>query len=544
MSNTKIKAGQFSGIVGNGTDGYFLMTNGDGTMAWSSIIINPTIASIAYPGSATAADPAGGETITVTGTGFSAGATVTVGGTTAPAVSYVSGIQITFTTPAKAAGDYDIVVTNTDTGSATYINGISYNGIPTWTTAAGSLGTFASGATISTITLQATEPDSGTITFNITNGALPTGLSLTGADIDGTTSLETADTLYTFTVTATDDESQATPRTFTITVEKAPPLNTDNFAPIIYTGNRQARSISTGFAPDFVWIKNRPQGDPHMLFDSVRGATKFLFSNGTDAEGTSATSLTSFNSDGFSLGAYDGRTNELVNYVAWCWKAGGVPTPNNNTQGTITSTVSANTEAGFSIVSFDNTTTGTETIGHGLSSAPELIIQKGRDSGVQGGLWFVYHSAIGATDFLRLNDTTQSQTNSTVWNDTEPTDSVFSIGSGSTINNYGLRQIAYCFHSVDGYQKVGSYTGTGSTQTINVGFDPRFVMFKRTDSTGEWTIIDNERNNGDNWLYANLTNAEGTNINRTTLVTGGFALDGSPSSCNESGSTYIYLAIA
>src|SRR5210317_774634 len=169
MAQTKIKAGLFEGIIGNGTDGYFLMSNGDGTMTWSSIITNPTITSIAYPGSVTAADPAGGETITVTGTGFNAGATVTVGGTTAPAVSYISGTQITFTTPAKAAGDYDIVVTNPDTGSATYINGISYNGIPTWTTAAGSLGTFASGATISTITLQASEPDAGTITFNITN---------------------------------------------------------------------------------------------------------------------------------------------------------------------------------------------------------------------------------------------------------------------------------------------------------------------------------------------------------------------------------------
>jgi hypothetical protein len=242
MAQTKIKAGLFEGIIGNGTDGYFLMSNGDGTMTWSSIIINPTITSIAYPGSVTAADPAGGETITVTGTGFKTGATITVGGTAAPVVSYVSETQITFTTPAKAAGDYDIVFTNTDTGSATYINGISYNGIPTWTTAAGSLGTFASAETISTITLAATEPDGGTITFNITNGALPTGLSLTGANIDGTTSLETAETLYTFTVTATDNESQTTPRVFTITVKKQF-KNYDNFTINTYTGNGSTQSI-------------------------------------------------------------------------------------------------------------------------------------------------------------------------------------------------------------------------------------------------------------------------------------------------------------
>src|SRR6056300_1226830 len=229
------------------------MSNGDGTMTWSSIITNPTITSIAYPGSVTAADPAGGETITVTGTGFNAGATVTVGGTTAPAVSYISGTQITFTTPAKAAGDYDIVVTNPDTGSATYINGISYNGIPTWTTAAGSLGTFASNTTISTITLQATEPDAGTITFSITNGALPTGLSLTGANIDGTTTAESSTTLYSFTIEAIDDENQSTPRNFSITVNASELTPSENFTINTYIGNGSTQSIEgkIGTAADF-----------------------------------------------------------------------------------------------------------------------------------------------------------------------------------------------------------------------------------------------------------------------------------------------------
>ena len=242
MSNTKIKSSQFHGVVGHGTDGYFLITNGDGSMSWISNIVNPVISSLSYPGSATAADPAGGETITITGTGFKTGATVTVGGTAAPSVSYVSATSLNITTPAKAAGDYDVVVTNTDGGTATSVNGISFNGIPSWTTAAGTLGTFASDTTISTITLQASEPDAGTITFSITNGALPTGLSLTGADIDGTTTLETADTLYTFTVTATDDETQTTPRTFTITVTKQF-INTENFTINTYTGNGSTQSI-------------------------------------------------------------------------------------------------------------------------------------------------------------------------------------------------------------------------------------------------------------------------------------------------------------
>jgi hypothetical protein len=252
MSNTKIKSSQFHGVVGHGTDGYFLVTNGDGSMSWISNVVNPVISSLSYPGSATAADPAGGETITITGTGFKTGATVTVGGTAAPSVSYVSATSLTITTPAKAAGDYDVVVTNTDGGTATSVNGISFNGIPSWTTAAGSLGTFASDTTISTITLQATEPDGGTITFSITNGALPTGLSLTGANIDGTTTLETADTLYTFTVTATDDETQTTPRTFTITVTKQF-IGTENFTINTYTGNGSTQSIEgkIGTAADF-----------------------------------------------------------------------------------------------------------------------------------------------------------------------------------------------------------------------------------------------------------------------------------------------------
>jgi len=242
MSNTKIKSSQFHGVIGHGTDGYFLVTNGDGSMSWIASVVNPVISSLSYPGSATAADPAGGETITITGTGFKTGATVTVGGTAAPSVSYVSATSLTITTPAKAAGDYDVVVTNTDGGTATSVNGISYNGIPSWTTAAGSLGTFASDTTISTITLQATEPDGGTITFSITNGALPTGLSLTGANIDGTTTLETADTLYTFTVTATDDETQTTPRTFTITVTKQF-IGTENFTINTYTGNGSTLAV-------------------------------------------------------------------------------------------------------------------------------------------------------------------------------------------------------------------------------------------------------------------------------------------------------------
>ena len=245
MSNTKIKSSQFHGVVGHGTDGYFLMTNADGSMSWAEGgASGPSVTSVAYPGDDTAADPAGGQTVVLTGTNFGSSMSVTIGGTAAPSVAHDSSTQLTITTPAKAAGDYDIVVTNTVTGtSGTFVNGISYNGIPTWTTAAGSLGTFESETTISTITLAATEPDGGTITFNITNGALPTGLSLTGANIDGTTTAESSTTLYSFTIEAIDDENQSTPRNFSITVNSAEIVSSENFTINTYTGNGSTQSI-------------------------------------------------------------------------------------------------------------------------------------------------------------------------------------------------------------------------------------------------------------------------------------------------------------
>ena len=182
-------------------------------------LVPPIITSLSYPGDDLAADPVGGQTITINGGDFKAGATVTVGGTTPSVITFVSATQITFEAPAKAAGDYDVVVTNTDGGNATSVNGMAYNGVPSWTTAAGNLGTFPAGSTIPTITLVATEPDSGTISYSVTTGALPTGLTLTGADIDGSVPTPAGETTYNFSVTASDDENQeSTERAFNIVV--------------------------------------------------------------------------------------------------------------------------------------------------------------------------------------------------------------------------------------------------------------------------------------------------------------------------------------
>jgi len=181
-------------------------------------ITPPIITSISYPGDDLAADPAGGQTITITGTDFKTGATVTIGGTTPSVITFISATEITFTAPAKTAGDYDVVVTNVDGGNATAVDGMTYNGLPSWTTPAGNLGSFPAGSTIPTITLVATEPDSGAVSYSVTTGALPTGLALTGADIDGTVPTPAGQTTYNFSVTASDDENQSTERAFNIVV--------------------------------------------------------------------------------------------------------------------------------------------------------------------------------------------------------------------------------------------------------------------------------------------------------------------------------------
>jgi hypothetical protein len=218
MSNTKIKAAQFSGVIGNGVNGYVLQSSGDGNMEWVASITPPAITSLSYPGSATAADPVGGQTITINGSDFAPLASVSIGGTQASVVTFISATQITFEAPAKAAGDYNVVVTNVDGGNATSVDGMSYNGVPSWTTAAGNLGSFSAGSTIPTITLVATEPDSGTISYSVTTGALPTGLTLTSADIDGNVPTPAGETTYNFSVTASDDENQSTERAFNIVV--------------------------------------------------------------------------------------------------------------------------------------------------------------------------------------------------------------------------------------------------------------------------------------------------------------------------------------
>jgi hypothetical protein len=326
------------------------------------------------------------------------------------------------------------------------------------------------------------------------------------------------------------------------TIEKG----SDYFNTVLYTGNGSTQSITgVGFQPDWTWIKNRDAADAHVLTDAVRGATEELQSNATSAETTNADGLTAFDTDGFSLGADVLYNTSSEAYVAWNWLASN--TTASNTEGSITSTVSANTTSGFSIVSYTGTGANA-TVGHGLGVAPSMMIVKGRDS---AGSWAVYHANANASPasgrlYLQLTNAFTAQ--ATAWNSTVPSSTVFSVGSLTDTNQNTNAMIAYCFAEVPGYSAIGSYTGNGLADGafVYTGMRPSFLLWKRTNSTGNWTMMDSTRNTynvlGER-LYANLSNAgsDGTIID---FVSNGFKLRVNANDQNGSGSTYIYLAFA
>jgi hypothetical protein len=278
----------------------------------------------------------------------------------------------------------------------------------------------------------------------------------------------------------------------------------------------------------------------NWLNDSIRGGTKNLVSNDTAAETTDANWITAFTSTGFTMGSSDWGTNETV--VSWAWKANGAGS--SNTQGTITSTVSANTTAGFSIVTWNSGSAGNKTVGHGLGVQPSMLIMKVRDA---AGGWYVWFTGFSGSQFLGLNDTGGTGTDSRLWANAAPTSTVFSFESGyyPAINK---DMVAYAFNSVAGYSTFGSYTGNGSSDGpfIYTGFRPAFVMVKRTDSTGNWLIQNNKTlgyNPSNSELYANLTNAE-TTADRADFLSNGFKPRINSIENNASGGTYIYMALA
>jgi hypothetical protein len=317
----------------------------------------------------------------------------------------------------------------------------------------------------------------------------------------------------------------------------------DYFNTVTYTGDgTSSRNITgVGFQPDLLWIKNRDITQWHFLFDAVRGVSKALFSNVTNAESTQASTQTAFLSDGFTVGndvASNGNGNGIV---SWNWL--GANGTASNTDGSITSTVSANTTSGFSIVSYTGNETTGATVGHGLSSTPKMIILKNRNSTDD---WVVYHESLGNTQSIRLNLTNASATTPASFNNTSPTSSVFTLGDWTGVN--GSSMIAYCFAEKQGFSKFGSYTGNGSTDGtfVYTGFKPAFVIFKNTTNTNNWSIRDNKRdsfNAGDSNLFANLSDAESSS-NDIDFLSNGFKLRNAGGNWNTSGNTYIYMAFA
>jgi len=312
----------------------------------------------------------------------------------------------------------------------------------------------------------------------------------------------------------------------------------------LYTGNGGTQSITgVGFQPDWVWFKSRTTTNNHALFDAVRGATKWIESNSTSVEQTYAGGLTSFDSDGFSVGNGSDVNLNSSSQVAWNWKAGGAGST--NTDGSQSATVSVNTTAGFSIVKFvNNQSYTTNTFGHGLGAVPKVIIMRSLDSAYN---WDVHHHKVAIDKRLKINDSS-GESSSTYMNSTSPTNQVFTVKSDEFDTNDDC--IAYCFAEKKGYSKFGSYTGNASTNGpfIYTGFKPAWVLQKNytSGSSNDWTLADNKRpgyNEINKRMVPNNSSVEATN-NQIDFVSNGFKIRGSETNANGSGQTYVYLAFA
>jgi len=319
---------------------------------------------------------------------------------------------------------------------------------------------------------------------------------------------------------------------------------TDYFNTKLYSGNSSTQSITgVNFKPDLVWIKERTNTSSHNMRDIIRGTNKYISSDTTGAE-TTNTHLTSFDSDGFTLASSGGINNSGDTYVSWNFL--GSNTTASNTDGSITSTVSANTTSGFSIVSYTGTGANA-TIGHGLAVAPKFIIIKVRNA----DRYWAVQTSTGAGFEMNLNVTEGQTATSVYWNSTDPTSSVFSVGTNAATNNSGDDYIAYVFAPIKGFSKFGSYTGNGSANgpMVYTGFKPAFVIIKQSSASGQnWFLTDNKRNEFnavDKLVYADSSNAEVTSGSHPIdFLSNGFKCRGTGAGNNGSGATYIYAAFA
>jgi hypothetical protein len=319
----------------------------------------------------------------------------------------------------------------------------------------------------------------------------------------------------------------------------------------LYTGTGASLAITNAgaFKPDFVWVKGRSGATSHALYDSVRGTTIDLVSDSTAAETTQTTGLTAFGTGGFTVGALAKMNTSAATYVGWQWQA-GQGTTSSNTSGSITSTVSVNATAGFSIVTYTgNGSNGT--IGHGLNAIPKMIIAKARNTTSNWFVWSVGPDITTSKTGFSLNNTSAAgftfnasgQITSTVFNTAYINDSSATVPIVNTTT-----YVAYCWAEIAGFSKFGSYTGNGSADGpfVFTNLKPRFIMIKRTDTTSNWTILDTAREgyNVDNDpLYPNLSDAEGT-TDLADILSNGFKLRSTDASVNANAGTYIYACFS
>ena len=313
----------------------------------------------------------------------------------------------------------------------------------------------------------------------------------------------------------------------------------------LYTGTGSSHAITgVGFQPDWVWIKVRSNSTyTHALYDAVRGVNKPLMSSANNGEGNDAsggnTSLNSFDSDGFTLGGFYNKVNQSgQTFVSWNWKANGAGS--SNTTGTINSTVSANTTAGFSIVKYTGNGVSGATVGHGLGAAPKIVLIKKTSS---ADSWSMLNTNINLNYYLKLEGS-DAQVNDALFNNTAPSTTVFTVDSDGQVNGNTNEFIAYCFAEKTGYSKFGTYTGNSSTDGpfIYTGFKPAFIMLKKYSDTANWMMYDNKREgyNVDNdHLKANNSDQEGTSDD-LDILSNGFKLRTSGS--GENSGNFIYMA--
>jgi hypothetical protein len=463
--------------------------------------------------------------------------------------------EITVTAIGTSAASFVIGVDSGKTQSTTFTDWVSYAG--DGNRYAGSTSPSAYGATYTTgdVIGVALDKDAGTVTFyknNTSQGAisLPTNVPMVawlspGAN-SGSATANFGQRPFAYTAPsgfkALCTQNLPTPTIGATTATQAGKF----FNPVLYTGDRTSRTISVGFQPDWVWVKSRNDADDHYLMNAVVGTGKYLNSNSTAAETTNAASLTAYTSDGFSVGN-TGTTNETSRtYVAWNWKANG--SGSTNTAGSITSTVSANTTSGFSVVNALMNTGTNQSVGHGLGVKPAMVILKNRAISDD---WYVWHQSFtNQTDsFLRLNLTNAVSDVPNIWG-SGMTSTVIGVRPSSFVNA-SQNVIMYAFAEVAGYSKFGSYTGNGSTDGpfVYTGMRPAWILFKLSSSAGgNWFLFDSKRstyNVVNNLLYPNASNAEYTaGSGYVDLTSNGFKIRTTSGDMNTNGSTYIYACFA